>query len=75
MRYPNSAEVEEASRLQLAKWYRFLPSPGQSAINTESFTLILATEGDILDRIMERFNKLGGWTSELSKEVGHDRRP
>lgn len=55
---PTMAEVEQASREQLAKWYRFLPSG-----DTEE-------QQRVLDRIAERFKKLGGMTPELSKKIG-----
>jgi len=54
-------EVEQASRKQLCRWYRFLPSPGTD------------DEVEVMNRIAERFNEFGGFTPEISKEVGWDR--
>jgi hypothetical protein len=52
------AEVEKASREQLAKWYRFLPSG-----NTKE-------QQRVQDRVAERFKELGGMTPALSKKIG-----
>jgi len=56
--FPTIQEVEKAEKEQLARWYRFLPS-GETA-----------AEHKIMKRIAERFEKLGGMTAELSKEIG-----
>jgi hypothetical protein len=56
--FPTMDQVEKASREQLAKWYRFLPS-GQTK-----------EQQQIMDRIAERFKQLGGTTPELSKKIG-----
>ncbi|HUN60730.1 MAG TPA: hypothetical protein VMU53_02015 [Candidatus Sulfotelmatobacter sp.] len=56
--FPTAIQVEHASREQLAKWYRFL-----LASNKE--------EQVILDKIAERFKKLGGMTPEISSRIGH----
>ena len=56
---PKLAEVEKASREQLAKWYRFLPS-GETR-----------EQQKVVDRIAERFKKMGGMTQELSKKIGY----
>jgi len=55
---PTLAEVEKASREQLAKWYRFLPS-GETP-----------QQQKVVDRIAERFKKMGGMTKELSSKIG-----
>lgn len=57
---PTMKEVEQASRKQICKWYRFLSSP--------------ETDDDVnvMNRIVERFNEFGGFTPEISKEVGWD---
>jgi len=70
MKYPTLEEVEKASHLQLARWYRFLPSPGERAIGHPEFNKIFQQEAEILDRIVERFNKMGGFTPEISKKIG-----
>ena len=56
--FPTMAEVEKASREQLAKWYRFLPSG-----NTKE-------QQRVQDRVAERFKELGGMTPALSKKIG-----
>jgi len=56
--FPTTQEVEEADKEQLARWYRFLPS-GETAADQK-----------IMKRIAERFEKLGGMTAELSKNIG-----
>jgi hypothetical protein len=56
--FPTIKEVEKADKKQLARWYRFLPS-GETAADQE-----------IMKRIAERFDKLGGMTPELSKRIG-----
>jgi hypothetical protein len=56
--FPTMPEVEKASREQLAKWYRFLPS-GDSK-----------EQQRVLDRVAERFKETGGMTPELSKKIG-----
>ena len=43
---------------QVARWYRFLPS-GETPADQE-----------IMKRIAQRFQKLGGMTPELSKKIG-----
>lgn len=58
MSYPTVEEVEEASKIQLARWYRFLESPPSDA------------DVEVLNLILERFDKLGGWNPQLSKQVG-----
>jgi hypothetical protein len=56
--FPTIAEVEKASRDQLAKWYRFLPSGDTKE------------QQSVQDRVAERFKKLGGMTPALSKKIG-----
>jgi hypothetical protein len=56
--YPSMKDVEDADKEQLARWYRFLPSPeGKSGI-------------EVLNKILARFTELGGWNAELSKAIG-----
>ena len=57
-RLPTIEEIENANRFQICKWYRFLPSPR----NNE--------EVKIINRIVERFEELGGFTPEISKAIG-----
>jgi len=73
MNYPKIEEVEFADRVQLARWYRFLPSPGWNSIDkkyTQKFQDALEKESKILSRIVERFQELGGFSPEISKEIG-----
>lgn len=56
--FPTRAEVDKASREQLARWYRFLP-----AGDTDD-------QRKLLDMIAERFKKLGGMTPMLEKKIG-----
>ena len=53
--FPTMEQVEKASHEQLAYWYRFLPSGDTPE------------QKKIMDRMAERFKKLGGMTPELSK--------
>ena len=66
MQYPTTEEVESADRVQLARWSRYLSSPGAGAIGTPQFTDTLGKESKILDRILERFDEQGGMTPEIS---------
>jgi len=56
--FPTIGEVEDADKEQLARWYRFLPS-GETPADRK-----------ITKRIAERFEKLGGMTTELSRKIG-----
>jgi hypothetical protein len=56
--FPTMEEVEKANHEQLARWYRFLPS-GDSR-----------EQQRVLDKIAERFKKLGGMTPTLEKRIG-----
>ena len=56
--YPSKEQVETADRMQICRWYRFLPS----ATNT--------TDAETMDKIVERFKELGGFTPEISKAIG-----
>lgn len=67
--YPTLEEVEKATHRQLASWSRYLPSPGAAFIGSDNFSEKLDEEKLILDRILERFNELGGWNPQLSKEL------
>jgi len=72
VKYPTKKQVEDAGKVQLAKWYRFLPSPGMNYINEDNFHDKLIEEKQVLDYIIERFGDLGGWDPVLSKLVGWD---
>lgn len=56
--FPTMEQVEKASKIQLARWYRFLAS-GQTKQQRE-----------IMDRIAARFTAMGGMTPALSDEIG-----
>lgn len=56
--FPTMEQVEKASKIQLARWYRFLAS-GQTK-----------QQQKIMDRIAERFTAMGGMTAALSDAIG-----
>lgn len=56
--FPTMEQVEKASKIQLARWYRLLAS-GQTK-----------QQQKIMDRIAARFEAMGGMTSALSNEIG-----
>lgn len=72
MEYPSLNEVEQADRVQLCKWYRFLPAPGFHASNYSHhiYEKIRKEEVTIKDRINQRFRELGGLTEDVSKSMG-----
>ena len=72
MNYPTLEQVETADREQLAKWYRFLPSPGLggSVDIGGNYTDRLLQEANIMTKICERFKAMGMFTPELSKQIG-----
>lgn len=72
MNYPTIGEVNLAGRLPLARWSRFLPSPGSCAIggSRPTFDKKLKEEKEILDLILKRFDELGGMTPSISKQIG-----
>ena len=55
---PTIEEVEKADREQICRWWRFLRSP-----ETDE-------EVKAMNRIVERFKELGGFTPEISKRLG-----
>ncbi len=56
--FPTMEQVEKANHEQLARWYRFLPSGDTKE------------QQKIMDRIAERFKRLGGMTPALEKKIG-----
>lgn len=60
MLYPTLAEVEQASIVQLARWFRFLPL----ADNEQ--------ELKISNTVVDKFYEKGGMTPEISKHIGWD---
>lgn len=57
--FPTIEQVEKASREQLARWFSFLPAGDTPE------------QEKIMDRINQRFKKLGGMTPELEKKIGY----
>ena len=72
MEYPTLEEVETASRDQLAKWRRYLPSPGWDAAGDPKFEVVLEAQTATLNRIIERFDDLGGMTPGISKRIDRE---
>jgi hypothetical protein len=76
MNYPTMDEVENASHIQLARWYRFLPSPGADAIysivDKKAFEEVLQKESAVMSKICERFKEFGGMNSTISRLIGWD---
>ena len=69
--YPTKDEVQAADRFQLCRWWRFLPSPGTSALDDPNrFEIILETEVAVMALIAERMKEVGGFTPEISKALG-----
>lgn len=68
--YPTLNEVKEADRVQLARWTRFLPSPGSRATGDDNFNEVILDESVIMQEICTRFKELGGMTPEISKAIG-----
>ncbi len=70
--YPTLEEVEQADRVQICRWYRFLSSPGVGRIGEDDFEKALEREKKVMDRIVERSHELGGFTPAISKQIGLD---
>ena len=72
MPYPTLECVEAADAVQLLRWHRFLPVAGLSAVesNNRELNAAIKRENDILDRIKERLDALGGIGPEISRAVG-----
>ncbi len=60
MRTPTIKEIDEASRIQICRWHRFLP-----LANNEE-------ELKITNHVYKRFIELGGMTPSISKAIGWD---
>jgi len=58
VKFPSAADIEKADREQLGRWYRFLVAE-------------MPEQRKILDRVTERFKKLGGMDAALSKKIGY----
>jgi hypothetical protein len=73
MKYPTLDEVERADHLQICTWLRRLPSPGLSAVdNPQLFAATLKAEASVMSRIADRNRDFGGFTPEISKQIGWD---
>ena len=72
MKYPTKDEVLKASHAQLARWHRFLPSPGTSGLDLprNRFEEVLMQEQEIQKIIEEEFEFHGGMTPTISKQIG-----
>ncbi len=70
MGYPTMEAVEAMSHYQLARMYRFQGSAGLDAVGKPDFEEILQAQLKIQARMLERFEKMGGWNPQLSKQVG-----
>lgn len=70
MTYPDPDQIEAADHEQLARWHRFLPSPGMSALGRSDFGETLKREADTMGTINSRLLALGGITPEISKAIG-----
>jgi hypothetical protein len=58
LEFPTMDQVMKASHEDLARWYRFLLANDKE-------------QQAVLDKIADRFKKLGGMTPEISKRIGH----
>lgn len=71
--YPSKEQVESADREQMARWMRFLPSPGADFIGKPDFQEAMIREKAIMDLIVERFHQAGGMSPGISKKIGWNR--
>lgn len=73
MDYPTYKEIDDASHVQLAKWHRFLPSPGQNHIGKIDFEKHWQNEVDKMEFIRTRlYCVFGGISSSVPKHIGWD---
>lgn len=70
MKYPTIDEIKKADRVELARWYRFLGSPGIKYAGKPEFKEKMKEEAEKMDLIIKRFNEIGGFTPEISKQIG-----
>jgi len=70
MEYPTIEEVQKATRMELCRWYRFLPSPGMNTTKNSEFESALQREAKIMLLITDRLKGFGGFTPEISKALG-----
>lgn len=69
MQYPTLDEIETADRITIARWYRYLPSPGVNHLGEENFIDHCNHESALMNRINDRFEEYGGMTHEISKLI------
>ncbi len=69
MKYPTLDEIEKADRITIARWYRYLPSPGVEYIGEDNFLEMCNYQALLMNRINERFVEFGGMSPELSKLI------
>jgi len=74
MEYPTlefvkSLNKSEKNRILLARYWRFLDSPGAEAIGRGDFNKVLKKQIDIFAEIESKFKKFGGMTSRISKLI------
>jgi hypothetical protein len=56
--------------MQICKWWRFLKSPGMSAVGKPDAEEVREREAKIMERIQERLKEFGGFTPAISKAIG-----
>jgi hypothetical protein len=73
MEYPTLEQVDAANALQLAQWFRFLPTPGVNAVKTtqpiDKVNAAIAHEGEIMDRIIRRLAEPEVMTMEVCNTI------
>jgi len=67
--YPSAEEIESGDRIQIARWYRFLPTPGANHLSDPNFLEKCLEETKLMERINTRFEDFGGMSPELSKAI------
>lgn len=75
MNYPTLEQVNEADAVSVCRWFRYLPSPGTSAIGTPEMEKVRQAEAIIMDRLVERFHKESPMTPTISKLIDREREP
>lgn len=68
MRYPTIEQIKQADRLTVCRWWRFLPLDwGLKASNDDVDKAL-----ELQKTLGDRFKEVGGFTSEISKQIGWD---
>lgn len=71
--YPTLEQVEAADRNQIYTWYLLLPFPRWiKDRKTKQYFIDPQGGPEIIKRIKERWEELGGYDIELAREVLHD---